>query len=227
MANAVFDITKNLIFSKRRINKGANGDFGSFAVAAGQIRNGVGAVAEIDNAVGKGAKYITNVFDATAKSSSALGYVAKGVNIVSKAVNPTIAAVSGIRVLCADDKTSMAINQAYALAGMFTFENASKLFLHPEGRAKLLKYGFGDKGLVKHLMKAMAYVDKIASNPGSSKWLRIGIPVAKGLGFVGMSILGYSLGSKIGNNINYALKNKTSVFEAKKSQSQAVTPSYV
>ncbi len=227
MANAVFDITKNLIFSKRRINKGANGDFGSFAVAAGQIRNGVGAVAEIDNAVGKGAKYVTNVFDATAKTNSALGYVAKGINVVSKAVNPTIAAVSGIRVLCADDKTAMAISQAYALAGMFLFENTSKLFLHPEGRAKLLKYGFGDKGIVKHLMNAMAHIDKIAGKTGASKWAKIGIPVVKGIGFVGMSILGYQLGSKIGDNINYALKSKNSVLEAKKSQPQAIAPAYV
>ena len=205
---AVYDITKNAIFSKRRLDKAVGGDIGSYAVATGQIRNGVAAVAKFDNMVGHATSSATKAFDAGAKATGALGYAVKGVNWAAKNVNPLICVTSGIRVLKAEDKTSEAINQAYGLAGMFAFEKTSKLFMTPEGRAKLLKNGFGEKGISKTLMNAFANLDKIAGAAGASKWAKIGIPALKAVGFVCASIGGWALGSHIAGKINTSLKNQ-------------------
>lgn len=208
ITSALYDVTKNAIFSKRRLDKAVNGDIGSYAVATGQIRNGVQAISNFDNAVGRAATTATKAFDAGAKATGALKYAVKGVNWAANHVNPLICVTSGIRVLRADDKKSEAINQAYALAGMFSFEKTSKLFLTPEGREKLLKFGFGKEGISKKIMNVFAGLDKIAGAAGASKWVRIGIPVLKGIGFVCASIGGYALGSHIAGKINDSLKKQ-------------------
>lgn len=210
---ALYDLTKNAIFSKRRLDKAVNGDVGSYAVATGQIRNGAQAVAQIDNAIGRAASTATKAFDATAKSAGAMGYAAKGINWASRHVNPLICVTSGIRVLRADDKTSMAINQAYALAGMFSCEKLAKLALTPKGHEQLVKLGLADKKMIKPILNFINKIDKIACAPGASKWARIGIPAAKAACFVLASICGYQIGSNIGDKINEARKNNTSVFD--------------
>ena len=211
---AVYDITKNAIFSKRRLDKAVNGDIGSYAVATGQIKNGVQAIAKFDNMVGHAASTATSALDAGAKASGALGYAVKGVNWAARNVNPLICVTSGIRVLRADDKKAEAINQAYGLAGMFAFEKTSKLFLTSEGRDKLVKYGFGKDGISKKLMNAFSHLDKLSCAAGASKWAKIGIPALKAVGFVCASIGGWALGSHIAGKINTSLKNQESATNA-------------
>ena len=106
---ALYDITKNAIFSKRRLDKAANGDIGSYAVATGQIKKGIDAVAKFDNVVGHATSTATKAFDAGAKTTGALGYAVKSVNWAANHVNPLICVTSGIRVLRADDKGAEAI----------------------------------------------------------------------------------------------------------------------
>ena len=268
ISSALYDATKATVFSKRNIDKTANGDIGRAAVAAGQIRNAVGAVAKLDNKVGKAASKLTIAFDKSAnsvsfkdcesfkkifdslkssksasfkapinklnpqefanlaqankssitdaikildkstKGSKLWGYTAKGVNLASKAVNPLICVSAGIKVARSEDKSSEAINQTYALTSMFGAERTAKLFLTPEGREKLVKFGFGDKGISKKLMDTMARLDNMSNAAGASKYAKFGIPIIKGLGFVAASISGYALGSFIAGKINDSLKRQ-------------------
>ena len=149
-------------------------------------------------------------FTSLAKSGSALGYAAKGVNWASKHINPLICVSGAVKVAMADDKKSEAINQSSALTGMFAVEKATKLLQTTQGRAKLAKMGIGQNKFIQKLMKAMNYIDKVAQN-SHSKWGRIGIPCLKGIGFVCMSIAGYSMGSYLGEKINEMRKDKTPI----------------
>ena len=196
----LFLATRSAIFSGRNVDKTAKGDFVRGAVAAGQARNAIGAVATSNGVIGKAASAGVKSFDSLAKAHTALGYTAKAVNIASKYINPLLCLSGGVKVLKADDKKSEAIKQTLALGTMFSFEKTAKAFMTPSGRTFLSKFGISSqKGLFKHVMRAFEALDKLA---GTNRWTKILIPMAKGLTYVGLSMTGYSLGSKISDKIN-------------------------
>ncbi len=200
---ALFDATKSAIFGTRNIDKTMNGDIIRAGVAAGQARNAVAAVSQFDSAIGHGAESWIKAIDTTAKSKSALGYVAKGVNFASNHVNKLLYLNGAVKTLTADDKVSEGINQTCAIGTMRLFEETSRALMTSAGRKALSKRAFAQKGIVSKALDMMSRLDKYTQTAGASSPLaKFGIPIAKGIAFVGLSIAGYSIGNKIGKAIN-------------------------
>lgn len=211
---AIYNLVKNAIFCTRRVDRGLEGGIsssGNFVVASAQARNAIDALSSTNNFLGRQAKHVVSSIDDVAKTSSFMGYAAKGLNFASKAVNPLICVSGGIKVLAAEDKDREFINQFYALSTMFAFEKTAKLFLTPEGNNLLAKKGINNK-VVKSIIKFVSKYDGMAKAPGAPKYLKFGVPAIKALTFICASIAGYSLGSKAAGKINESLdkqKNPT------------------
>lgn len=216
---ALYNTAKAGVFSCRNVDKTVNGAPVRAAVAAGQVYNGVGAAAEFS----KSAKHWKNSIDAVAKTSSALGYLAKASMMASNVVNPLICVDGIVKIAKAkeEDKQSEAIKQVCSLGMMFGFERTAKTFMTSEGRAKFLKTSLGQTQKGKTLLKLMRKLDAFSVAAGkSSNWAKFGIPIVKGLSFVCMSIAGYSIGSKISDNINDYIKENSAKRYTNPSSSQ-------
>ena len=206
-ALAIFETAKSLGFAKRRVSKGLNGDPSSFAVAGAQIGKAIKNAAIWNNAVGRTAKVCIDTINTAAKSSSLAGYAAKTFNFATTYVNPLIATTGVIKVACAKDKSSEAINQGLALGTMFTAEGLAKKFITEQGRKALKESNiYKNSGALQSVCKFMTDIDKYASRAKSSKLGKIGIPLVKAATFIGVSIAGYAIGSKIAKEINSARK---------------------
>lgn len=212
LATSLYDATKAVVFSTRNADKTVHGDLVRAGVAAGQAKKACVAVSSFENALGRGAKACVDTLDAASKSSSVGGYIAKGVNFASKYVNPLLCVSGAVKVMAADDKPSEAIKQTCALGTMFAFEGISRSFLTDTGRTKFCKTALAKTAPMKSVLKAMRRLDAFCKVAGkSSKWVRFGIPIAKGIGFVCVSITGYSIGANLGDTINKNRKAQKSI----------------
>ena len=208
LGSAIFDATRSTIFSTRNVDKTAHGDFVRAAVAVGQAKNAISAIANLDNMAGAITGAGIKKLGAVAESSKAVGYIAKGINWASNMVNPLISLSGIVKVGLADDKESEAIKQTLSLGTMFSVEKIAKLFMTPEGRAKLSKFNFANKGFIKKIMNVMQNIDNYSAAVSKSKWGKIGIPLLKGCTYVCLSVAAYTLGSKISDKINEARLKK-------------------
>ena len=206
---ALYNTAKSGVFSVRNTDKAAHGAAVRAGVAAGQVYNGVDAAATFS----KTAKGWKNSIDAAAKTSSALGYLAKASMFASNVINPLICVDGIVKVAKAkeEDKQAEAIKQGCSLGMMFGFEKTAKTFMTGQGRTWFAKTSLGQTQKGKTLLKFMRKLDAFSIAAGkTSKWAKFGIPIAKGLAFVAMSMAGYALGSKISDNINDYMKNSSS-----------------
>ena len=70
-------------------------------------------------------------------------------------------------------------------------------------RNKFMKTSLGKTKGVNSLLTALKKLDKFSKVAGkTSNWAKFGIPILKGITYVGMSITGYSLGAGAGNIVN-------------------------
>ena len=213
-AVALYDVGKSLIFAKRRVGKAVNGDPTSLAVAAAQVTKAVKSASNWNNSIGNAAKTCVNALETASKAKTITGYAAKTLNFASGCINPLIATTGVIKVACAKDKKTEAINQGAALGVMFAAEGMAKKFLTEEGRKVLKKSCFyKNSKIIQGLHKFMGNIDKYAAAANSSNWGKIGIPLLKAAAFACISILGYSIGSKIADKINNARKGKNNIKE--------------
>ena len=232
-AEAVKDLYlcgKSLIFAKRNVDKTINGDPVRGLVAIAQVNNGVNAMSNWQNTVGRTAESYVNIVDrvaapwekgsgkvaegaaltagagvgAAAGKKTAVGLAAYGLKIASKWVNPLIVISGGVKVARADDKKTETINQACAIGGMFAGEKTAYRLLTPEGRALIKDTKIAQKGLLKSILKTMEKIDKYAAASKSSKFGKIGIPLLKASAFVCASVGSYAIGAEIADQINDA-----------------------
>ena len=224
--------TSSFIFSTRRMNKAANSDnlavsLGNADVASGQIKNaldGISSLAkETKSGVVAGFKGAHEAIKGLSKESSFFEGAGKVIGFTADHVNPVITAVSGVKVLCSDDKESALIEEGCALGGMFAFEGAAKNMLELPKFSKDKTTGekistprvafYKSNPMLKTQSEKMekAVKDYCATKKLFNKLSLKGAPgVVRGLTFVAASISGYNLGEKLGSNINESrLGNKT------------------
>ena len=207
---ALFNVARSSVFSTRNVDKSAHGDFVRAGVAAGQAKNALVGLKDLDGTIGEYAKKAVNAIETTAKNKEVVGlgaktlhYTAGVVDFASKWVNPLLCVSGGVKVAMADDKKSETIKQTSALGTMFLFEATGKRFFMEPVRKQFAKTALGKKSWVSKLLKQMDRLDNFHKTAGkSSNWVKYGIPILKGLAYVGMSITGYSVGAVAGNKIN-------------------------
>ena len=224
--------TSSLIFSTRRANKAVNSDnivvtIGNADVASGQVKNaldGMSALSkETKSGLLAGFKGAHEAIKDLSKEGSFFEGAGKVIGFTADHVNPVITAVSGVKVLCSDDKESALIEEGCALGGMFAFEGAAKniLELPKIEKDKITGEKISKPRVAFYKSNAMlktqsAKMEKAVQEYCSTKKLfnKIslkGAPaVAKGLTFVTASISGWALGEKAGNKINELRKEKSS-----------------
>ncbi len=190
------NVVSTTIFCMKNTNKADNGDVGRGVVATAQVNNIFKAVSAYDNKVGKTTKAAVDAFEQISKENKAVAYAGKGLNFLSRNINPLICVSSGIQVLTSDDKERAGIIQGTALGTMFIGEGTMK-----NQFPKLKEYKGVDK-LIKNIQKF------------AKKWhCEKGLPaVIKGLTFVTGSTLSYAVGEKLGKMTVKSIRNEN-VFE--------------
>lgn len=174
----------SLIFSARNTDKFQNGDIGRLPVAIGQANNVLLAAKDIQNPLGMAIRTTGDVFEQVSKSEKLLEYAGKGVNFVSKHINPFICVAGGVKVLTAEDKGSALIEETASLGAMFTGEHFLKKYaeqIHQNTGINKLAKAF-DAQFLKSKPKLKGKFGK----------------VLEGVLFVTGSIISYAAGNKVG-----------------------------
>lgn len=185
------NLYSSLIFAFRNGEKTERGEIGRAPVMLGQAKNAMKSIMEFDNAIGTGAKTAVQALEVGAKSSKALNYALKGIDIASKNVNPLICVSGGIKVMMAEDKAKAAIEETASLAGMFAAEGLFKKCFNVHNNPKITTF------------KCLDGVNNAVK--GLGKW---GV-VIKGVAFVATSITGYNAGQKFGKLITSNVKKES------------------
>lgn len=216
-------LASNAVFSARRAKRGVdamdnNPLFGlaNFDIAAAQIVKGGRAAKAlaitVDPTMEIASKGATEAIKSTSTASKVLKGAGKVVSFTADHINPIIIAAGGIKVLGSDDKADALARETTSLACMFGAEAAMKDFVGMPFTEKVngkivTRYREGSyKNLFKQeQLKAMRdffVVEKnIAKCTNFEKILKAVPGATKGLLFVGASIAGYSIGSKIANKL--------------------------
>lgn len=187
MANVV----SSIIFCARNIDKAENqGRVGRWPVAIAQANNIFKSVKKLDNSLGKGARTASEILQKGAKGEKLLDSTVKGLNVLSKNINPLLCISAGIDVLNSDDKVEAITTNTMSLASMFTVEGLMKKHLDnciEIGKKGILKAGTTNETLGK-------IVKSISKTKHSNKISAI----VSGVAFVIGSCTAYSVGSKFG-----------------------------
>ena len=204
-------ITSNGIFSTRRVNQGAeylnnNPCVGlmNIDIAAGQgmnIAKGVSNIAQNSkNSLSASILNAEQKIKTCAKNDKVIRGIGSVVNFTADNINKLITAAGVVKVLCADDKESAAIQESLALGTMFASEAVAKRLIG------MPKYEYKDgkkvaverKGWYKSNLflekQASAFTDYCQTKKVFNKSLKYLPGCLKGLGFALASIGGYKLG---------------------------------
>lgn len=186
------NVVSSVIFCARNIDKAENQDkVGRWPVAIAQADNIFQAVKKLDNGLGKTARTASEVLQKGAKQEKLIEGMGKGLNFLSKNINPLICVSAGIDVLNSDNKVEAFTTNTTALASMFMVEDYMKKHLDEyvnKGVSKLVEVKDKNKTLEK-------IVDAIAKTKYAGK-----IPkIISGVAFVIGSCTAYDIGDKFGN----------------------------
>jgi len=183
----------SMIFCCRNVDKVEyENKMGRLPVAIAQANNVFQAVQELDNVVGKKAKDASEILRDLAAEEKAVGYVGKGIKVLSKHVNPIICVSSLYDVFKAEDKDKALLTSAGGLGAMFLVESQMKKHLNEIPKQKCFE------GVVKKVMK-------FAKSHKCEK----GLPaVVHGVAFVIGSCCAYSLGEKFGSIVAKGVKEE-------------------
>jgi len=207
-------IASNAVFSARRASRGVDAidDNPFYAaanmdIAAAQTVKGGRAAKAIAIATNGNAGVFNSAADAI-KNLSDKNKLVKGtcklINFTADNINPIICVTSGIKVLGSDDKVDAAARETLALTSMFAAEKASKKLIGMPAATKNNTFEGKNPGLYKKNLfikeQADALKDYCETKKLFNKVSLKAVPGAlKGLAFVSSSILGYKLGTEIGN----------------------------
>lgn len=178
------NVVSSAIFCARSVDKAENkGQFGRWAVAAGQAKKVVDYVQGLDNKVGKTTKTAVDAMQTASKSEKLLKFGGQALELAAKNVNPLICVSSGIDVLMADDKESALIKNVCGLGTMFAVENVMKN--HLDDVVKI-------KGIDKIAQKVMTWAKTFKGGE------KVVPAVIHGAAFVIGSCTAYNVGNKFG-----------------------------
>ncbi len=199
-------VVSTAIYSARNAGKGVNGESARFIVSADQ------AVNAILNESGKAVNTVDDFANSIFKVTNASTRLAE---ITSKAVNPLLVTAAGIRVLKDDDKKSALVEEGLAMGTMFGAEKLYKMARNTVrenledaatlGKTKVAKNinkkagkTFKNKTVVGYAQDISEYLNKITKgSKGKKKALLILAEILA----VGVSILSYDTGKKIGKKL--------------------------
>ncbi len=186
-ATAIFDI--------RNMDKVGHGDTGRVGAVAAQTTNLVNAASRSSiEPVQKVANTALNYIDDAGNVVGVTNAASKVTGFASKAVNPLLCVASGVRVLKDDDQYAALIEEGCAMGAMFAGE-------------KLLKTLVANPIAQKEVKTTSKWATKIASTiqdatknlTGAKKVLAT---IAADLALVGVSILSFDIGKKIGKKLS-------------------------
>lgn len=138
------------IFAIRSGNKAIEGDPGRVPITFVQGASVLKAAARYNNKFSNTIRSAFDVCDEIAKTDKLFSGLTKVVKFASEHVNPLIAAVSGIKVICADDKKTALLTEGGCVAGMMIGEGIMKK--HLEGILSGLKISGKWSALLKGLI---------------------------------------------------------------------------
>jgi hypothetical protein len=202
-------VASSAIFSARRASRGVDNmeenplfAIANFDIAAGQILKAGRAVKGMKLAIDSNFEGASKYFNAAKSNSKLMNGLYKAIDFTSNNINPLIVGAGCIKVLGSDDKLDTAARESTSLACMFGAEKVAKKILgmpkfnnsvlNPESQCQ---EGLYKKMFTKEQLKA------IKDFSATKKYAKATIGGAKGLLFVGASIAGYTIGSKIADAV--------------------------
>ncbi|MDD3237009.1 MAG: hypothetical protein PHV37_02800 [Candidatus Gastranaerophilales bacterium] len=186
------------IFIARNTDKVKHGDIGRAPVILAQTGSLVDKVSKLDNSVGKTTKTALDAFE---KSTS---FGSKALNVAGKLVNPLLIGAAGIRVATSENKEATLYHEAGGMSAMFAAEKLMK-----SKTAKEIVRQKGDnltEFALEKLGKNIKTIGNMSAKSKNKVMMATGF-ILSGLAFVGASMLGYDLGSKVGDSA-YQKKHK-------------------
>ena len=182
-ATAIFDI--------RNVDKVGHGDTGRVGAVAAQTTNLVNAASQSSiKPVQKAASQLLGWVDDAGKFIGVANAASKVTNIASKAVNPLLCVASGVRVLKDDDQYAALIEEGCAMGAMFAGEKLFKtLIANPVSQKEI-------KTTSKWATKIASTIQDATKNLKGTK--KVLATIAADLALVGVSILSFDTGKKIG-----------------------------
>lgn len=225
MSVGLADPIRMMIFSCMNTDKAKNSlrvDQRERAVVAGlQMKNAVSGVLDMAHgktgAVADGLNRVSSTIETAKNSSKIFNGICKGVNFLSKMVNPILCVASGVRVYKSEDKKSTLLKESGAMGAMFGAEWAYKqLFGLGGATAKYQNYK-----LVKTIVDAGKKF--CANNKLLSKLPQGQLGgLVKAIGFIIASCGAFEIGSRAGKAIadrttaktyakNHPVEEKTAV----------------
>ena len=209
-------VASNAIFSARRLDRGLdaiaeNPLYGSMNIdiAAGQTFKGAQAATTLasatNNEVAQTLQGATDVIKKASEGSKFLNGAGKVLKFTADNINPIICLTSGVKVLGSEDKVDTAAREVIALPTMFLAEKLARKAIgmptFSKGKAQNQKAFFENQiRTFDDYCQRNKLFDKISLKylPGATK----------GLLFVGASIAGYKLGSKVADGLLGEKKEK-------------------
>ena len=169
-------------------------------VAGLQLKNAASDI--LDMSHGKSGKImgtlngVSESIHTARETSKAFDILCKGVNFVSKLVNPILIVASAVRAWHAKDKKSAAIQESGAMIGMLGAEYLYKKFFGLGGHSACYKnYNWANKAanVAKNFITSNKLLSKLPANKFTT--------LLKGLGFIVTSCTAFALGSAGGKAI--------------------------
>lgn len=217
MSCGLADPIRMMIFGCMNTEKAKNSlrvDQRERALVAGlQMKNAASGVLDLAHGktgvVADGLNTISGTIKTARTSSKIFDKLCKGVNVLSKMVNPILCVASAVRAYKAEDKKSAAIKEGCAMGTMFGAEWAYKqLFGLGGATAKYQNF--------KPISTLINAGKKFCASNKFLKFLPQGQlgSLIKALGFIAASCGAFELGSKVGKSI--ADKTTAKTFAQKK-----------
>ena len=198
MADAIAIAVKNGIFGARSVEKAKQGHDGRIPIATAQASNVFNEVLKLDGRVGKSSqtaidalKNVSTGLETAAKSEKLLEYAGKGINFLSRHINPLICVSAGIDVLNSDNKEEALVTNTMALISMFGGEHLMKKHLDDA-----IDYAGKNIIKVKNKNKLIDNVVNAIEKSNSNGKIK---SIAHGVAFVVGSCVAYGIGQKFGN----------------------------
>ncbi len=202
----------SIIFAKRNIDKTANGDLGRAPIPVFQTLGAVAGVSTLAETAGltKTSKGMDSLFgkaDDLLKKAN-INKSSKAIcKSASNMVNPLLCAASAIRVMRDEDKGSALVEEGLAMGSMFAGEAVVK-HLRDKAIPNAIKKSSAN-ALQAELNSCKAAVKNInlkgfksaLASASSNKMVKVGGSILGDLALVGVSILCFDLGKKLGRKI--------------------------
>lgn len=188
-------VVATAIYDYRNMDKALHGDTGRVGAAAVQTTNLINAASQSSFEPLKNcANSMLNYVDDAGRFVGVTNTASKITGFASKAVNPLLCVASGIRVLKDDDQYAALVEESCAMGAMFASEKLFKNLIANPLTGKEVKT---TSKWAKKLTDSLFDLTKNVQGGGKKKLIAIAADIA----LVGVSILSFDTGKKIGKKL--------------------------